>query len=84
MNRAVSAVVQPNVMKLVETVRQLSLWKLVDVVVGLGVVAYAVAQPGIDLTLLGGITGWRCGSRSPCRSRSRSRSPCRHGPSPAG
>ena len=74
----IKALVQPNMMKLVEdvtegtfdfvllkpadallltSVRQVSLWKLVDVVVGLGVVAYAVAQPGVDLTLSGTLTG---------------------------
>ena len=74
----IKAVVQPNMLQLVEdvtqgdldflllkparslllaSVRQVAFWKLVDVVVGLGVVAVAVARPGVELSwsgLLGG------------------------------
>lgn len=74
----IKALVQPNMLKLVEdvregtfdfvllkpadalllvSVRQVSFWKLVDVAVGLGVVAVAVARPGVELTLTGALTG---------------------------
>lgn len=74
----IKAVVQPNMLKLVEdvtqgdldflllkparslllaSVRQVAFWKLVDVVVGLGVVAVAVARPGVDLSVSGLLGG---------------------------
>lgn len=48
---------QPADALLLTSVRQLSLWKLVDVVVGLGVVGYAVAQPGVELSAWGALAG---------------------------
>lgn len=74
----IKALVQPNMMKLVEdiregtfdfvllkpadalllsSVRQVSFWKLVDVVVGAGVIAVAITRPGVELTLTGLLTG---------------------------
>ena len=74
----IKALVQPNMLKLVEdiregtfdfvlvrpadalllaSVRQVSFWKLVDVVVGIGVVGVAIARPGVELTLWGVVSG---------------------------
>ena len=74
----IKAVVQPNMLKLVEdvtqgdldflllkpagslllaSVRQVAFWKLVDVVVGLGVVAVAVARPGVEISWAGLLSG---------------------------
>lgn len=70
----IKAVVQPNMLQLVEdvtqgdldflllkpagslllaSVRQVAFWKLVDVIVGLGVIAVAIARPGVELSWTG-------------------------------
>lgn len=70
----IKAIVQPNMLKLVEdvrqgdvdflllkpadalllaSIRQVAFWKLVDVVVGVGVIAVAIARPGVALSWYG-------------------------------